>query len=299
MSGAANYVGLNGRIVDTAQAAVSVMDHGLMYGMGLFETFRTYGGEPFMFERHLERMLRGCDELRIRWDADPQALRAEIAALLAANGLAEGYVRLTLTAGCDELGLPSSRFYERPNRIVYVKALPTPPAAWYAEGRTLQVLHTRRNTPEGAERLKSLHYMNGILGRRELDGIPGAEGAEGLMLTREGHIAEGIVANVFFAAGGTLHTPSVDTGILPGITRAFVLELARRLGIPVREGRYGLDRLAEADEIFLTGSVQGIVPVRLLRQPDGTELAIGAGRPGPLTLRLTEEYGHYTKETGN
>lgn len=299
MSAASGYIGLNGEIVEAAKAVVSVMDHGLMYGMGLFETFRTYGGQPFLFERHLERMRRGCTELGIRWEADPDMLSAEIAALLEANGLADAYIRLTLTAGEDGIGLPTGRFYEHPSRIIYVKALPEPPAVWYTEGRMLQVLNTRRNTPEGAERLKSLHYMNGILGRRELDSIPGAQGAEGLMLTREGHVAEGIVGNLFFAAGGTLYTPAVDTGILPGITRAFVLELAEKLGIPAQEGFYGLEDLERADEVFLTGSVQGLVPVRLLGLPNGSQTRIGRGVPGPLTVRLTEKYLHYTKETGN
>ncbi|OWA33212.1 4-amino-4-deoxychorismate lyase [Saccharibacillus sp. O16] len=274
------------------------MDHGLMYGMGLFETFRTYGGQPFLLNRHLERMARGAQELGIAYTLDPAALRAEIAALLAANNLSDGYVRLTLTAGEGELGLPAG-LYEQPCRIVYVKAVPESPASWYTHGRTLQVLRTRRNTPEGVERLKSLHYMNGILGRRELGGIPGAAGAEGLMLTREGFVAEGIVSNVFFAAGGKLYTPSVDTGILPGITRAFVMELAERVGIPIEQGHYSLEQLEQANEIFLTGSVQEIVPVRLLRQPDGTERIIGEDGPGPITAALMREYRHSTTETEN
>ncbi|GGO09278.1 aminotransferase class IV [Saccharibacillus kuerlensis] len=294
-----SYIGLNGVIVEAAAAAVSVMDHGLMYGMGLFETFRTYNGKPFLFERHLERMQRGAAQLGIRWNIDAAALRSEIAALLEANGLSDAYIRLTLTAGEDELGLPSAPLYEQPCRIIYVKSLPETPAAWYNEGRMLQILRTRRNTPEGTERLKSLHYMNGILGRRELAGISGAQGAEGLMLTREGYAAEGIVSNLFFITENKLFTPAVGTGILPGITRAFVLELAAEAGIPTEEGFYLSEELDRADEVFLTGSVQGIVPVRSIRYPDGLEIAVGRNRPGPLTVQLMEKYGHYTKETGN
>ncbi|MEJ8303014.1 aminotransferase class IV [Saccharibacillus sacchari] len=301
MNTGVNVIGLNGQIVSAAAASVSVMDHGLMYGMGLFETFRTYNGEPFLLERHLQRMEQGATELGIAWDIEADGLRAEIASLLKANRLNEAYIRLTLTAGEDEMGLPSGPLYESPTRIVYIKELPKSPESWYTEGRTLQVLRTPRNTPEGAQRLKSLHYMNGILGRRELGGISGSQGAEGLMLTREGYIAEGIVSNLFFVKNGRLHTPTLDTGILPGITRAFVLELAAKNGIKAEEGTYTLGDLQQADEIFLTGSVQEIVPVRLLRglDADVPESIIGEGRPGELTLKLTEHYRHYTKETGN
>lgn len=301
MNQGANVIGLNGQIVSAASASVSVMDHGLMYGMGLFETFRTYQGEPFLLERHLERMQQGAAELGIVWSIDHDELLAEIRSLLKANQLTEAYIRLTLTAGEDEMGLPAGPLYESPTRIVYIKELPKSPESWYTHGRTLQVLRTPRNTPEGPQRLKSLHYMNGILGRRELSGIPGAQGAEGLMLTREGYIAEGIVSNLFFVKKGRLHTPTLDTGILPGITRAFVLELATEIGIEVEEGTYTLGDLQQADEIFLTGSVQEIVPVRLLRglDTDAAEAVIGEGYPGALTLKLTEQYRHYTKETGN
>ncbi|MDO3412883.1 aminotransferase class IV [Saccharibacillus sp. CPCC 101409] len=293
------YLSLNGQIVEAATAALPVLDHGLLYGMGLFETFRTYGGSPFLLDRHLDRLARGARQLGIAYAADSAALRAEIAALLAANGLADAYIRLTLTAGAEGLGLPSGDSYSHPNRIVHMKTLPENPPSWTSEGRTLQVLNTRRNTPEGPVRLKSLHYMNGILARRELGAIPGAEGAEGLMLTREGFAAEGIVSNFFFAAGGRLYTPAVETGILPGITRAFVLELASRLGVETAEGFYTPDDLSGAEEMFLTGSVQEIVPVHRWRQPDGTTFVVGNGRPGPLTLRLMREYRHFTKETGN
>lgn len=296
---AKNFIGLNGRIAEAASASVSVMDHGLMYGMGLFETFRTYNGRPFLLQRHLERMEQGAVELGIAWNIDADALHAEIASLLKANRLAEAYIRLTYTAGEDEMGLPTGPLYESPTRIVYIKELPKSPESWYTQGRTLQVLRTPRNTPEGSQRLKSLHYMNGILGRRELSGISGAQGAEGLMLTREGHIAEGIVSNLFFVKSGRLYTPTIDTGILPGITRAFVLELAAKMGIKAENGIYALEDLKQADEIFLTGSVQEIVPVRLLRELNAAETIIGKGCPGELTLKLTEQYRHYTKETGN
>ncbi|MCQ4088976.1 aminotransferase class IV [Saccharibacillus sp. JS10] len=294
-----SIIGLNGQLIAQHKASLSVMDHGLMYGIGLFETFRTYGGKPFLLDRHLQRMERGAQQLGITWNLKQSELEKEISSLLSANELTEAYIRLTLTAGEDDLGLPSSSVYSSPNRIVYIKGLPNSPTHWYTEGRTLQRLLTPRNTPEGVERLKSLHYMNGILGRRELGEIPGAQGAEGMMLTREGFLAEGIVSNLFFVQSGKLCTPSVDTGILPGITRAFVQELATELNLNTQEGHYTWEDLVRADEVFLTGSVQGIVPVRLLREVDGSEHVVGAGTPGLWTTKLIERYHHYTKETRN
>ncbi|OMF86485.1 aminotransferase class IV [Paenibacillus sp. FSL R7-0337] len=286
------YIGLNNKAVDAKDAVVSALDHGFLYGMGLFETFRTYGGQPFLLERHLSRMAEGCRQLGIPFEPDVQRLREWIQLVMDKNELSEAYIRYTVTAGEDILGLPSVA-YKQPNQLLYIKALPVTPTVLYTEGKELQLLNHRRNTPEGPIRLKSLHYMNNILAKRELAGYPSAErGAEGLMLTAQGELAEGIVSNIFFISNKRLYTPDIATGILPGITREMVLELAAA-SLQPEQGLYRWEQLAAADEIFLTNSVQEIVPVSTLWNGD-RRVTIGSGRCGEQTAALMKLYRERT-----
>ncbi|NBD28055.1 aminotransferase class IV [Paenibacillus glycinis] len=286
-------VGWNGCVKPQEEAVISVYDHGFLYGMGLFETFRTYGGQPYLLELHLERLAAGCRSLGIRYEPDAEELRRWLRELMAANGLAEAYVRLTVTAGEDILGLPSGD-YESPNALLLVKSLPATNPELYQAGRELVQLSTLRNTPEGEVRLKSLHYMNNIVAKRELTAIGASQGAEGLMLTREGWLAEGIVSNLFFARAGQLRTPAISTGILPGITRRRVLELAAREGLPAEEGLYTWHELAGADEVWVTNSIQELVPITALRDQNGHVHKVGDGHAGPITTRLL---GLYREDT--
>ncbi|MBD2872635.1 aminodeoxychorismate lyase [Paenibacillus arenilitoris] len=282
---------LNGSVMEASEAVISVYDHGFLYGIGLFETFRTYGGIPYLLDRHLKRLLEGCGQLGIPYEADQKRLAASIRELLSVNGLDDGYVRLTVSAGEAELGLPAGD-YDRPSELLLVKPLPPPPPAG---GKELRLLRTRRNTPEGHVRFKSLHYMNNIIAKRELLASGASAGAEGLMLSRDGDwVAEGIVSNLFFAEGGVVHTPSVATGILPGITRARVLELAREAGYETREGLYGWNRLLEADEIWLTNSIQELVPVKALTDEEGRTRPVGRAEPGAIAMRLLSIYKETT-----
>lgn len=314
------YIGVNGVPTPSAEAVVSVMDHGFMYGMGLFETFRTYGGKPCLLQRHAERLNEGCRVLGIPYAADVDRLTEEVAELLALNGLQEGYIRYTVSAGEGPLGL-SVEDYVKPTVIIYTKPLPAIDPMLYKRGKQLWRLHTRRNTPESEVRLKSLHYMNNMLARRELavyerqaaalaPGSPRAVAAaapvsdsasasssaasplpaEGLLLTAEGFVAEGIASNLFFVQNGKLYTPEIGTGILPGITRALVLELAALCGLAPEEGRFTWDRLGEADEIFVTNSIQELVPVTQLADPNGVRALVGNGEIGPVTRRLLYFY---------
>lgn len=287
-------IGLNGRVMESGEAVISVYDHGFLYGMGLFETFRTYGGRPYLLERHMQRLADGCEAIGIRYTPDGDALRKMIAALLAENGLTEGYIRLTVTAGIGELGLPSGD-YEQPTEFMLVKPLPPHNERLYSEGKELRLLKTARNTPEGAVRLKSLHYMNNIIAKRELLASGASASAEGLMLSHEGLLAEGIVSNLFFVQEGTIFTPSTDIGILPGITRQRVIELARGLGYTVREGHYLYDELLAAEEVWLTTSIQELVPVTRLTDENGST-AVGSGSAGPVLRELLLAYRKDTEE---
>jgi len=286
-------ISMNGHLCEEEQAVISVYDHGFLYGLGLFETFRTYGGEPFLLAGHMARLAAGCRELDIAFEPDLERVKAEVAELLRANALQDGYFRYSVSAGVDTLGLPAGA-YARPTAVLYVKALPLRDERVYAGGRALQLLKLPRNTPEGLYRLKSFHYMNNILAKRELQSYAWAQGAEGLMLTEDGYLAEGIVSNLFFVQNGTLYTPSLETGILSGITRAEVIRLAERLELPVQEGLYVWEDLQGADEAFVVNSIQEIVPAGTLYVPSGEAAHIGSGKPGPFTRKLMDAYSQAT-----
>jgi 4-amino-4-deoxychorismate lyase len=283
-------VSMNGVLLEEDQAVVSVFDHGLMYGMGLFETFRTYRGIPFLLEEHLNRLSLSCAELGILYTPQPREIQYTITQLLSSNQLLDGYIRLSVSAGSQPLGFPTGD-YEQPNEIIYAKALPVRDLQVVNEGKPLQLLKLHRNSPEGAVRMKSSHYMNNILGKRELQMYPWAVDAEGLFLNEAGHVAEGLVSNLFFVKRGMLCTPSVDTGILPGITRAFILDLADELDIVYEEGFYSLEWLCHAEDIFTTNSIQEIVPVRCLYDSNGAVIwTRGTVDLDPIILRLMEHY---------
>ncbi|AGT30529.1 4-amino-4-deoxychorismate lyase [Geobacillus genomosp. 3] len=275
------YVYVNGEIVPHEEARLSAFDHGFLYGIGLFETFRTYGGHPFLLDDHLERLNCGLSGLRI----DRQFGRAEavdiIERLLRANGLHDAYVRFNVSAGIGGLGLSVER-YLRPTVIVYMK--PLPPSA-PREGKEGIVLTTRRNSPEGDERLKSHHYLNNIIGKWELGNRPHAEG---IFLNHEGAVAEGIVSNIFWVKDGVVYTPALSVGILNGITRQFVIALLEQLHIPVEEGVYPLSHLQEADEVFITNSLQEVVPLHRIGH------RVYLGKNGPVTCVLQHHYRYFT-----
>jgi 4-amino-4-deoxychorismate lyase len=287
-------VGLNGSVMEASEAVISVYDHGFLYGMGLFETFRTYEGKPFLLDRHMRRLQSGCEQLGIRYYADAGQVSNLVNELLEANGLADGYVRMTVSAGEAELGLPTGD-YEQPNMFMLVKALPPVNDAVHMRGRELRLMQTRRNTPEGDVRFKSLHYMNNIIAKRELLAGDASAGAEGLMLSREGWLAEGIVSNLFFAKDNVIYTPDLAAGILPGITRERVLELARSAGYKAEEGLYSWEQLRAADEIWLTNSIQELVPVTKISDSSGWSAVIGSGEAGIVTRALLSTYRRSTR----
>ncbi len=285
-------VSMNGRLIDENQAVISVFDHGFLYGIGLFETFRTYSGIPFLLDEHLARLAASCDELGIAYHPQTEDIRTKIDQALLANSLTDGYIRLSISAGVEPLGLPAGD-YLQPTEIVYVKSLPE----HSTRSKPLQLLQLRRNAPESRVRMKSSHYMNNILGSRELKTYPWATGAEGLFLNKDNHITEGLVSNLFFVYRGVLCTPSVDTGILPGITRAFILDLADQLDIPYEEGDYSWELLCLAEDIFLTNSIQEIIPVSSLLDSRGEAVWTRGDEEmnEPITHRLMESYQRATQ----
>lgn len=275
------YVCLNGTILPAAQAHVSVFDHGFLYGAGLFETMRTVGGRPMFWEAHERRLRESAQALGIREFPDAATLEQQMVATVRANSLEEAYVRLTITRGEGALG-PSGTSCETPTVVIYAKPLVLPPAHVYEQGRDLMLLATRRSSPETSIRVKSLNYLNSLLAYAELEARGGREGVQ---LTSDGAVAEGAVSNLFFVVDQELWTPSLDTGILPGITRDWVIQTAKRHGIPVREHCFTVSDLQQATEAFTTSSVVGILPAVSIEQRP-----IGSGMPGVLTRLLMREW---------
>lgn len=245
---------MNGTYQEAEDLKISPFDHGFLYGVGFFETFRTYEGHVFLFDAHMNRLRGALEEFRITMPYSDQEIRNVVHRLDQEANERDGYFRLNVSAGVHDIGLTPS-VYETPNVILFRKALPSTSRGTEKEGVWLK---TPRNQPEGAVRYKSHNFMNNVRGRMEL---PSLGKSEGIFLTSEGHVAEGVTSNVFWMKKGQLFTPAIGTGILPGTTRAFLLELAKGAGIPVNEGYYSKESVEEADEVFVTNAVQEIVPL--------------------------------------
>ncbi|WP_423408696.1 aminodeoxychorismate lyase [Heyndrickxia sp. MSNUG] len=248
------YVYINGQYAKKEEVVISPFDHGFLYGLGVFETFRIYNGHPFLLDDHLKRLNAGMKMLNIDAAFNRKEVIKIINELLAKNGYTHAYIRFNVSAGNGEIGLQTES-YSEPNILMFSK--PLPPLNGMTEKKAV-ILEIKRNTPEGGERLKSHHYLNNVLAKREIGSAPDMEG---IFLTQDGFLSEGIVSNVFWYNDGILFTPAIETGILNGITRRFVIALAREAGLTVREGFYKQEEAENAEEMFLTNSIQEIVPV--------------------------------------
>ncbi|AJD89413.1 4-amino-4-deoxychorismate lyase [Jeotgalibacillus malaysiensis] len=269
---------LNGEIMEESDARISPFDHGFLYGMGAFETFRTYEGFPFLIGDHLKRLQFAMGEMGIESDLRIGDVKRVVTELRVANGGADGYFRLNVSAGVRGIGLDPSP-YTDPVVMLLQKPLTPPPAERHA-----QWLKLRRNTPETAIRLKSHHYFNNLAARKEVADVK----TEGIFLTEEGVISEGLASNVYWVKDGTLYTPDLSTGMLEGITRKMVLTLARAEGIPVKEGRFTPEDTQGASEWFLSNSIQEIVPIA---QFEGRHFPAD----GPVCSQLRSAYQNKTK----
>jgi 4-amino-4-deoxychorismate lyase len=272
---------MNGEMIQEEEAKISPFDHGFLYGMGIFETFRVYDGHPFLLEDHLERLNSSLAMIGIRKVLNIDDVTQALKLLLEKNQLSNAYIRLNISAGVGAVGLPVEP-YEHANVMMFVKPLPEAGRAIEKEG---QFLKLSRNTPESPMRLKSHHYMNNLLAKKE---IGNRTDVEGIFLTQDGCIAEGIVSNIFWVIDNQLFTPDLGTGILNGITRSFIIELARKKGLQVQEGFYKPDVLNKATEIFVTNSIQEIVAISKFNS------LVLPGVKGELFQMLHQAYRKYT-----
>ena len=245
---------MNGEYIQAEDLRISPFDHGFLYGAGFFETFRTYEGKVLLFQAHMDRLKTALSEYRIAMPYEAAEILTVVERLNDAAGGSDGYFRLNISAGVHDIGLaPAS--YPTPNVILFRKDLP---ATVRGVEKNAVWLETVRNAPESVVRHKSHNFLNNVGGRLEL---PSLKEMEGLFVTKEGFVAEGVTSNVFWVKGGELFTPAIETGILPGTTRSFIIQIARTAKITVHEGFYTKEAVETADELFVTNAVQELVPL--------------------------------------
>ena len=277
-----SFASVNEVITPADEARVSILDNGFTFGDAVYETLRTYGGRPFALPRHLTRLRASAARLGFGLPQSDTDLARTLDALLDRAGNAESFIRLIVTRGVGDISYHFERI-KGPTVVIAVKPFEGFPAAHYAEGIALTLVSIRRNHPQALDpAIKSNNLLNNVLAVREAQ----AKGAvEAILLNQEGQVAEGASTNVFMVKDGAATTPPLDAGILRGITREVVLELAREAGMAIREATVSPEALRQADEIFITSSTREVMPACLL---DGRP--IGSGRPGPVTLRLLETF---------
>ncbi len=278
----ATVVSLDGRIVPPEEAVVSVFDHGFLFGDSIYEVVRTRRGVPVTMAGHLRRLRLSADQIYLTLPWSDEDLGARVREAIAAGGNEESYVRIMVTRGTGEISLlPDS--CTKPLLILVVRPLPVPPPSVARDGLSVVVVARRRNDRRAlAPSAKTGNYLNNVLALVE---ARRAGGEDAVLLNGEGELSEGTTSNVFLVRGGVVRTPSLDCGILAGITRDLILGALREDGIRVEEGRYGPADLRAADEVFLTSTVRGVAPVTRL---DGEP--VGGGRPGPVTVRAAALY---------
>lgn len=278
------YLSTTGAPVDPSEAKISVFDRGFLYGDSVYETMRTAGGRPIELGRHIARLHRSADGIGLAIPFADDMLGDAIAQTHAASGNDESYVRVIITRGEGPLML-DPRKSEAPTLVIIVQPLQVPTEDAYRRGIAAVIVGTTKTQGAVDPAIKSGNYLGSILALRQAI----AEGGDDAILcTATGEIAEGATSNVFFVVGGGLRTPDLQFGLLAGITRELVCELATELGLAVTHDRVSPDDLRAADEVFLTSSVRGIMPVTSI---DGRR--IGDGTEGAVTQRVRARYDAY------
>ena len=276
----------NGHLVPRAEAKLSPFDHGFLYGYGLFETMRAYEGHIFRLDRHLTRLRCSAESLGLRPKLDAFDLENACVETLQANKLKDARVRLTITAGEGDM-TPDLNTCSNLTVLVAAKNFVPLPPERYEQGFKAALSFLRRDSQSPLSRLKCTCYVSNILARME---AKAAGCDEAIMLNELGYIAEGSTANIFLVSKGELSTPSLESGILPGITREAVLEIARDLNIKTVERQVELRELSRAEEAFVTNSIIEVMPLTWLNGEP-----IGTGKPGKLTRNLMAAYKELVK----
>ena len=278
---------IDGQYYDRDHAKISVFDHGLLYGDGVFEGIRIYNKRVFELEAHIARLYRSARSIGLVVPIPQEEMARQTIETVWRNGLADGYIRVVVTRGEGDLGLNPVKC-PKPSYFIIASTIQLYPEEAYTQGLRIITCSTRRNSPQTVNgNVKSLNYLNNILAALELRNA-GVD--EGLLLTLDGYICECTADNFFMVKDGELYTPHPSTGALQGITRMVVMRLARQLGIPVHEGLYTLHDVYNADECFLTGTGAEVAPI-----VEVDLRSIGDGAPGPVTVKLIDAFHAYTQ----
>lgn len=275
-------VWVNGKLVDKAEAKLTVFDHGLLYGDGVFEGIRSYGGKVFQCSAHMDRLFASAEAIRLKIPMARQEIVDGMYRTMKANGVSDGYIRLAVTRGPGTLGL-DAHLCADPTVFIIADQVALYPKEMYEKGMAVIIAKTRRTAASMLPpSVKSLNYLNNILAKIEAvdAGVP-----EALMLNADGDLAEATGDNVFIVRDGAVATPPPEAGILIGVTRNVVMELCGKLGLPLGEQRITVEQLHAADECFLTGTAAEVIAVTTV---DGRP--IGSGKPGPITRRLLDAF---------
>jgi len=278
---------VNGELHPKGEAKISVYDHGLLYGDGVFEGIRAYSGKVFRLEAHIDRLFNSAKAIALDVPMPREELRAAVERTFAANELTDAYIRVVVTRGVGTLGLDPTKCSD-PQVIIIVDTISLYPEEFYEKGLEVVTVSTVRNHLNAlSPKIKSLNYLNNILAKIE---ALQAGVVEAIMLNKDGYVAECTGDNIFIVSDGELVTPPLHAGILDGITRREVMGLAGEAGIPALEREMTRFDLYVADECFLTGTAAELIPVVRI---DSREIA--DGRPGPITLKLLEMYRDQTR----
>lgn len=249
---------VNGKLVPAKEAVVSIFDHGFLYGDGIYETMRVYDGVIFMLDEHLRRLHRSASMIGLTVPLDRNSLKTSVYDTLMANSLKNAFVRLTISRGYGPIGLDPD-FCPAPTIVIIAQEMKDYPKSFYERGIGIIIPETRRNFREAINpQIKSLNFLNNILAKIE---AKKRSAYEVIMLNVYGKLTEGTICNVFFYKDGTLCTPSLECGILDGITRGAIIDLALRDGIRVKEGEFTKEDLYSAEEVFITSTTLEVMPV--------------------------------------
>ena len=281
---------IDGEFLPKAEAKVSVFDHGLLYGDGVFEGIRSYNSRVFKLNEHLERLYDSAKSIMLQIPIPIETMKETVLETLCRNHLREAYIRLVVTRGVGDLGLDPDKC-PKPSIIIIADKITLYPQKFYEDGLEIVTASVRRNYSEAINpRIKSLNYLNNILAKIE-GKQSGAE--EVLMLNAEGYVVECSGDNIFWVKNGVLVTPPVHIGILEGVTRNSVIDLARDAGMQVEERVFTRHDLYIADECFLTGTAAEVIPVVKIDRR-----AIGDGQPGKVTEKLIAAFRQFAHNCG-